>query len=178
MKKTEKTKTVQVLIFMKVLAWIAFFSFAVKAGIFMISYISSIWNPESAKNILEELNLFQLRQEDFTLYSVLIATQVIMSVLKAIVWWLVLKLINKIKLANPFTEEVAHKLENISYVLFAVWVNAVSVGGFVATLGEKAGSLNDTWNHGQFLFMAGLVFIISQIFKHGVELQSENELTV
>jgi hypothetical protein len=33
-------------------------------------------------------------------------------------------------------------------------------------------------NAGEFLFMAGLVFIISPIFKRGVELQSENELTV
>jgi hypothetical protein len=29
-----------------------------------------------------------------------------------------------------------------------------------------------------FIFIAGLVFIISQIFKRGVEIQSENELTV
>ncbi|MBN2635649.1 MAG: DUF2975 domain-containing protein [Prolixibacteraceae bacterium] len=38
--------------------------------------------------------------------------------------------------------------------------------------------MNDSWNTGPFLFMAGLVFVISQIFKRGVEIQSENDLTV
>jgi len=178
MKKTGKTQTEHILIFMKVLAWIAFFSFIVTAGILMFSYISSVWNPESAENIHEGLNLFQLRQENFFLYSVLMTSQFIMYILKAIVWWMVVKLILKIKLANPFTIEVAHRLEIISYFLFAIWVLSVTSAGFVAWLGEKAGSLNDSWNHGQFLFMAGLVFIISQIFKRGVEIQSENELTV
>jgi len=28
------------------------------------------------------------------------------------------------------------------------------------------------------LFMAGILFIVSYIFKHGVKLQSENELTI
>ena len=178
MKKTGKTQTEHVLIFMKILAWIAFFSFVVTAGVLMFSYISSAWNPESAKNIQEGLNLFQLRQENFVLYSVLMISQFIMYILKAVVWWMVVKLILKIKLANPFTLEVAHRLENISYFLFAVWVLSVTSGGFIAWLGEKAGALNDSWSHGPYLFMAGLVFIISQIFKRGIEIQSENELTV
>ncbi|AHW62252.1 Protein of unknown function [Draconibacterium orientale] len=178
MKKVEKTQTEHVLILMKVVAWIAFFSFVVAAGVLLFSYFSSVWNPESAKNIHEGLNLYQLRQENFNLYSVLMASQFVTSIIKAIVWWMVVKLITKIKLTNPFASEVAFKLERISYLLFAVWVFAVTTGGFIAWLGEKAGNLNDSWNHGQYLFMAGLVFIISQIFKRGVELQNENDLTV
>lgn len=178
MKNKGKTQTEHVLIFMKVIAWIAFFSFAVKAGVLMFSYFSSLWNPESANNIHEGLNLFQLRQENFTLYSVLMTTQFIMSILKAVVWWMVIKLINKIKISNPFTPIVAYKLAKISYSLFAIWVMAVTAGGFIAWLGDKAGNLNNSWEHGQFLFMACLVFIIYQIFRRGIELQSENELTV
>lgn len=30
----------------------------------------------------------------------------------------------------------------------------------------------------EFVFMAGVVFVMSQIFKKGVEIQTENELTV
>ncbi len=30
----------------------------------------------------------------------------------------------------------------------------------------------------EFLFMAGIIFIIALIFKRGVEIQSENELTI
>jgi hypothetical protein len=31
---------------------------------------------------------------------------------------------------------------------------------------------------GEFLFLAGIVFVIAQIFKRGIEIQTENELTV
>ena len=31
---------------------------------------------------------------------------------------------------------------------------------------------------GDFIFLAGIVYVFSQIFKKGVEIQSENELTV
>lgn len=178
MKNKGKSQTEQVLIFMKIVAWIAFFGFVVSAGVQLFSYFSSLWNPESAKHIHEDLNLFQLRQENFSLYSVLMATQFIMAILKAVVWWMVVKLINKLKISNPFTGIVAYKLAQISYTLFAVWIFAVTAGGFIAWLGDKAGNLNDSWNHGQYLFMACLVFIIYQIFRRGIELQSENDLTV
>jgi hypothetical protein len=45
-------------------------------------------------------------------------------------------------------------------------------------LSKQAGLSLQDWNGAEFLFVAGLVFIVSQIFKRGVEMQSENELTV
>ena len=40
------------------------------------------------------------------------------------------------------------------------------------------GELHGNWISGEFIFMVGLVFIISQVFKRGVEIQAENDLTV
>ena len=172
------TRTEQILTVLKILAWIAFFGFVVKAGTYLFSTVSSCWNPESAKNIYQGLDLFTLRHDSTSLFLILIFFLLLITVLKAIVWWMVAKLIGKIKIENPFSMEVAHQLEYISYSLFTIWVLSVSGGGFVAWLGEKAGHLNDSWNTGPFLFMAGLVFVISQIFRRGVEIQSENDLTV
>lgn len=173
-----KIRTEQILTVMKILAWVAFFGFVVKAGVYLFSTISSYWNPEKAKDIYQGLDLFTLRLDSISLFLILMVFLVFITVLKAIIWRMVAKLINKIKMENPFTMEVAHQLEYISYSLFTIWVLSVSGGGFVAWLGEKAGHLNDSWNTGPFLFMAGLVFVISQIFKRGVEIQSENDLTV
>jgi len=178
MKFKFKTKTEQILTVMKILAWMAFFGFMIKAGAYLFATVSSFWNPESAANIYQGLDLFILRQDSLALFIALMLSLLIITVLKAIVWWMIAKLIDKIKMENPFTMDVAHRLEYISYSLFAVWVLSVTGGGFAAWLGERAGNLNDSWNTGEFLFIAGLVFIISQIFKRGVELQSENELTV
>jgi len=177
MKFKVQSKTEQILIVMKILAWIAFFAFLIKAGAYLFSYISSYWNPESAGNIYKGLSLLEVRQNSFLLFTALMAGLLIMTILKAIVWYMIAKIIAKIKIKNPFSMEVAHQLEYISYSLFTIWVLSVTGGGFVAWLGERAGNLNGSWNTGD-LFVAGLVFIISQIFKRGVELQSENDLTV
>ena len=174
----KKTKTEHVLIFMKVLAWMAFFGFVVVAGIYLISFLLSLWNPDAANDIYEGLNLYELRQASILRYSFVMVFLILMTIMKAKVWFMVIKIIRKLKIKNPFTLEIATQLENIAYWLFAIWVLAAISGGYFAWIGDMAGDLNDSWDHGQFLFMAGLVFIISQIFKRGVEIQSENELTV
>ena len=79
---------------------------------------------------------------------------------------------------NPFKLEVAQALEKISYVLFAIWIAGMLSGAHTAWLLTKTGELHTDWASGEFIFVAGLVFIISQVFKRGVEIQSENELTV
>lgn len=178
MKKTGKTQTEHVLIFMKILAWIAFFGFVVAAGATLFIYVISFWNPDAASNIYNGSNLFELKQTSLLKYSVTMIFIVLSSSMKAYVWYMVVKIIEKLKIKNPFTLEVAKQLESIAYILFTIWILTVTGGGFWAWLGDLADNLNDSWNHGQYLFMAGLVFIISQIFKRGVELQNENDLTV
>ena len=48
----------------------------------------------------------------------------------------------------------------------------------MAWLAERVAGLEKNYISGEFIFMAGVVFVISQIFKKGVEIQSEHELTV
>lgn len=51
--------------------------------------------------------------------------------------------------------------------------------GYFDFISKRTGiDLVNHFNHGEYFFMAGIVYIISQIFKRGVELQEENELTV
>ncbi len=178
MKAGVSTKTEQILMVMKVLAWIAFIGFMIKAGVYLITYALSFFNPIIANDLYRGLDLYDLRQENMIQYTIVMAFISILTILQSVVWYMLIKIIDKIRLENPFTMDVAHRLESISYSLFTIWILAVTGGGFIAWLGDKAGKLNDSWNTGDFLFMAGLVFIISQIFKRGVEIQSENELTV
>ena len=119
-------------------------------------------------------------------------TEVILNVMNVLAWiafiglliesgailFTYIKIFSKIKLMNPFKMEIALTIEKISYVLFGIWIvsilSSVNSKWMLKWTGEYFG--NGILN--EYLFMAGLVFIISQIFKRGVELQSENELTV
>ncbi len=178
MKFNVQSKTDQILTVMKFIAWIAFIGFAVQTGATVISYVVSWFNPEAARNLYNGMNLGELRELSFVKYTLLIICWVTLLILKANVWYRVARIISLIKIENPFNLEIAHKLEKISYLLFSIWILGYLGSAYAGWLEKMASPLLKEWNSGQFLFMAGLMFIVSQIFKRGVELQSENDLTV
>jgi hypothetical protein len=49
---------------------------------------------------------------------------------------------------------------------------------YTSFLKEVTGKLYGNWLSLELVLMIGLVFFISQVFKQGVEIESENELTV
>lgn len=177
----KQSKTEKILTVMKVFAWIAFFGFCIQSGAYLISYVLSFFNPKVAGDIYGGINLIELRENNFIAYSMLMVCLVIVVSLKANVWYKVTGIISSIKIENPFTLEITNRLEKISYLLLAIWILGFignSYTGWLAKKVEINTGLFSTFNSGEFLFMAGLLFIVSQIFKRGVELQSENELTV
>jgi hypothetical protein len=49
----------------------------------------------------------------------------------------------------------------------------------LSQLGYVIGDIGQYWDDtAAFLMMAAIIFVISQIFKKGIELQNENDLTV
>ena len=173
-----KTKTGQILTVMRILAWVAFIGFMIEAGAILFSYGVSWINPEEARNLYKGLNLYDLRQLNVWYYTYAVSFMVGLSAMKSFVWYLVIKTLSKINLANPFKMEVAQTLERISHVLFGTWVVGMLSSAYSAWLLKTTGEAFVNYVSGEFIFVAGLVFIISQIFKRGVEIQSENELTV
>jgi hypothetical protein len=178
MKTQTKSRTEQILMVMHVLAWIAFIGLCIKAGAILISYGVSLVNPEAAKNLYNHLNLDNLQHFSFIHYSLTVSLIVSYMAMKANLIYLVIKSLSKVNLANPFTYDMTRLLEKISYVLAGIWAVAIMSNAYTSWLMKRAGAFDATLSSGEFLFMAGLVFIISQVFRRGVELQSENELTI
>ena len=178
MKIQTKTRTEQILMVMHILAWVAFIGFMIEAGAILVSYGASVVNPDGAKNVYRGLNLYNLRQFNFWHYTLSVSFMVALSIMKAFVSFLVIKTLSKFNLANPFTMEVARRLEKISYVAFGTWLVTMLSNAHTAWLMKITGELHGNWISGEFIFMIGLVFIISQVFTRGVEIQSENDLTV
>jgi len=81
-------------------------------------------------------------------------------------------------MTNPFTMEVAKRLENIAYTIILVWVAILIYNGQLKWLAKDVADLEGRALSTDLIIYAGLVFVISQIFKKGVEIQTENELTV
>jgi len=178
MKIKTQTRTEQILTVMHILAWVAFIGFLIQAGVFLLSYTMTWFNPDAAKNVYRGLNLYSLSQSNFRHYTLSMAFLIALAIMKACVSFLFIKVLSKVNLVNPFKIEVSIMLERISYVLFATWVLAMLHNAHTGWLLRKTGAMQGDWVTGEFIFIAAIVFVISQIFKRGVEIQSENELTV
>ncbi|HEU0064405.1 MAG TPA: DUF2975 domain-containing protein, partial [Flavisolibacter sp.] len=150
----------------------------IKAGAILISYGVSIWNPEGAKNLYMGQNLYNLRQYNFFHYTLMVSFMVALLVLEAYIAYLVIRVLSRIKLANPFTFEVSGLIQKISYFIFGTWIMGMLYNAHTIWLLKRIAGFQENMISGEFIFLAGVVFVFSQIFKKGVELQSENELTV
>ena len=173
-----KNRTEQILLVMHVLAWIVFFGLIIKAGAIIVSYVVSTSNAEGAKNLYRGMNLFAVRQFSFWQYTTLVSFMVAILFLKANIAYLVTRVLSKIKMTSPFTIEISKLLEKISYTIFGTWLVVMLYNGHTTWLAKRIDGMEEKFISGEFILLAGVVFVISQIFKKGVELQTESELTV
>jgi hypothetical protein len=173
-----KTNTERILVVMNILTWTASIGLMIQAGIFLFAYALSFVNSEAARNIYGGLNLHDLRERDFTNYTVSILFAAALPALKANALLLLAKILSEVKLASPFALPVVQKIKSMSLLFLAAWVVSVFKDMHYHWLMDQLTSKQNSWGNGELLYMAGLVFIISQILKRGVEMQSENELTV
>lgn len=176
-----KTKTI--LSIMNVLVWIAFVGLCIKTGALLFTFMMSLfWNPLAAGNLYLGLDLSQLFAYSQWRYISMMSLILFLSGLKAYFFFLVTRIFENINMAYPFSEGVSNLLIKISSTALGVGILALLAKGYIKSLvknGVELPSLNDYLGGAQeYLFMAGIIFIIAQVFIRGLEIQSENELTV
>jgi hypothetical protein len=173
-----KTRTEQILTVMHILAWVAFVGFLIEAGTILTAYGVSIISPLTAENLPKAESLSRLREYNVWHYTLSMSFLVALPIMKSLVSFYVIKTLSKFNLDNPFTKEVSIRLEMVSHLAFGTWVVAMASNLHMFSLQKATGELHGNWVSGEFIFMVGLVYVVSQVFKRGVEIQSENEFTV
>ena len=173
-----KTKTETILIVMNVLTWIAFVGLMIEAGAVLVSWFVSLVNEEAAKNLYMRFDLSSLKQSSVWLYSISLFFKFGLLSLKALAAYLVIEILWKLNIINPFTVEISRRIEKMSYVVLSAGILALVSDGYHNWLNHRGFNFPQGPDPGEFLFLAGILFIVAQTFKKGVELQSENELTI
>jgi hypothetical protein len=176
-----KTKTQTILTVSKWLAFLGLIGYSILFGSQLTTLVASFINPEWAKRTYEvDLNLFSIRDHSTGFYVSAMSLTIAVSALKVLVWYVVFDLLSKLKLQTPFSMEVEKKLERVAYLLLAVWiVSSIFWKIYIYYLSRDTGVQLPTNSSGdEYLFMAGIIYIISQVFKRGIEIQEENQLTV
>lgn len=166
---------------LKIIAWIIFIGLCIEAGVLLVNFIFSIYNPDFAKNLYQNLDLSSLYLNNkwgfYSLYSVLLT----ISMLKALLFYTVVVLVTKIDLQKPFNTIVSKQILKISYYTFSIGIfnylgqNTIKNFNFS---GFNIDSLNNFSDSKAFVLMAAVIYVIAIIFAKGVEYQNELEETV
>lgn len=165
-----------------VVASFIFIGLCIEAGGLLVNYIYAIYNPQSINNLFQKLDLTELYQYNpidfYLIYSFINS----LALLKAVLFYIVVYMLYKMDLKKPFNEFVAMKITNISYI--TLFIGLLSYIGQSWIEKQYTGTkfiqnIAPFWvDNEAFILMGGVIYIIARIFKSGVELQKENELTV
>jgi len=172
-----KKHTPAILTVLHILAWIAFIGLLIVAGSYIISYMVSIGNPVASKDLYKGMDLSAYREQSFLNYSLIVAYKVMLYLVQAYIAFLVTRLLSKLNINRPFSDDVVELMQKISYSILFLWL-VVMVNNIHSALLDKIYGIAATYISGDFIFLAGIVYVLAQMFKRGVEIQSENELTV
>jgi len=164
---------------MNIIFWILFIGLCIKTGAILISFLVSLFvNSEGARNLYLGLDLFNLYSYDKTQYGFVVSLLIFFTALKAYMAYLVVKIFLKFDLGKPFNSAVTQLVSRVSIVALEAGVLAILASGYTKRLSKQGLETFQDWGGNEFLFLAGIIFIIAQIFKKGAELQTESELTV
>ncbi|MDF2514810.1 MAG: hypothetical protein K0R59_106 [Sphingobacterium sp.] len=176
------TKTNNVYGLLKVVSWIIFLALCVQAGVFIFNYVFSLFKPIVTQDLYLGLNLSKLYESSRTDYSILFLLLIVTSAFKAYLFYWVVNLFSKLNFVRPFSTEIAKQIVRIGYVALIIGLLSLLALQYalqLESLGNELSFITKYWNdYAGFLMMAVIVFVIVQIFKKGIELQNENDLTL
>lgn len=175
-----KTKTLYNLL--RVLTWVIFIGLCVQTGAFIFNYVFSLLKPIATHNLYMGLNLSALYETSKMVYSKLFLLLIATSALKAYLFYGVVSLFRKLDFVRPFSTEIVLRIVRIGYVALSVGILhllALQYALHLESDGNDLGFITEYWNdYAGFLMMSLIVFVIVQVFKKGIELQIENDLTL
>ena len=174
------TTSTTVLKIMNGVFWIVFFGLCIKTGAIIISFCVSLFvNEQGAGDLYLGLNLSELFAFSQYHYVGTVSLLIALYALKAYIAYLVVRIFMKFNLYSPFSIEVTSLIKRISYCALNAAVLSLIAGGYTKWLMNHHGvSVPIDWPGEEILFYAGILYIVSLVFKKGMELQTENDLTV
>lgn len=177
-----KISSVLILKGLQLISWILFIGLCIHAGslLFTMIYVL-IGNPNAA--IYYELE--HVLQADNSHFIKLMSIMVIVAILKAILFYCIIKVFVKkqLNVNYPFTETFYTFINNMAWIalgigLFSHWGSGYLKKMTVLNLPLPEDKTLHIAGADVWIFMAIILLVLAQIFKKGVVMQHENEYTI
>lgn len=182
-----KDGTTRMLKMLYFLSWFIFVGVSIEAGGFLVGAVFALAKPEVVQNLwlwqMVDLSaLFSYGQVHFFTVVVLMS---IVALLKAILFYLIIKILHdkKLNMVQPFNRDMGHFIARMSYLSLLIALFAwcgFRYRGWLLVQGVQMPDTGDMRLGGPdvWAFMGIVLLVIAQIFKKGIEIQEEHELTV
>jgi len=181
-----KISTKQILNFLNVLSWIIFLGLCVEAGgIIFNAFFTHFINNDGSNYFWNGIDFSALYNFDYGHFFVIILLMSIVAIMKALMFFQIVKTLNykKLDLSKPFNKELRGVIVIIAYIVLAIGIFSNWGINYTQWLVSKNINMPNVIEMGfggadVWLFMCVILFVIAQIFKRGIELQEENDLTI
>lgn len=180
-----KVNTNLVLKVLYVLSWIIFVGLCIEAGGYLTNAVFAIVRPSVVKYLWHEADLSALLTYGNGHFFTLVLIMSITAILKAWLFYLIISILptGKLNLSQPFNKAVGRFISRLSYLPFFIGIFSWYGAKYTTWLVQQGVKMPDVQylrlgGADVWLFMSVTLFIIAQIFKRGIEIQTENELTV
>jgi hypothetical protein len=177
-----KVSTQQMLKILYVLSWIIFLGVCIDAGSFIFNGVYTVTvNAYAAKYF----GLSALYEFDSGHFLVQLLFMSIAGVMKALIFYLIVKILHekKLNMSQPFNTHVQRFIVNVAYLSVGIGLFSHWGASYAEWLAKEGVQMPDAQQlhldgAGVWIFMSVILFVIAQIFKRGIEIQTENELTI
>ncbi len=171
---------------LEIVCWFLFIGLAIETGGYLSNTIITLFvKPEWASHFWGFMDLSNLFQFDLGLFICLTSLLITVSLLKTILFYKTILIFHKKKfnLDHPFNPAIQDFLFHFCYIVFAIglftyagskfsnWLLAQGV--LIPTLEKLNLGGADVW-----IFMGVTLLLVAKIFKKGIEIQNENDLTI
>ncbi len=181
-----KITTKQILNVLNIFCWIIFIGALVDAGGIICSALYAVlFNPLAAKDFWNGADLASLYSYDTGQFLVVTAYMSIAGVMKAILLYLIVKVFydKKLDISYPFNRTVVKLIAGVAYLALGIGFFSLWGKKYIQWIVSKGIAMPDIENlrlgGGDVWLLMGVAFlVIAQIFKRGIEIQDEHELTV
>ena len=169
-----------------ILAWIIFIGLSIEAGgILFNSFYTMFIKPIGAQFFWNKMDLSGLYAADKVYFIIVTVLMSIVAILKAILFYVIIRAIHhrKLDFTQPFNKALPRFISSLAWLaigigLFSSWGTnqskiLLAKGISIPDIQKMGFGGADVW-----FFMGVILIVIAQICKRGVEIQTENDLTI
>jgi hypothetical protein len=168
--------------FLYAIIWIIFIGLSIEAGGLVVNFFFGWFKPEIVSKLYQKLNITDTYKDSRWVFFVSYSIILILSIAKAILFYIVISLMHTMDRKKPFNTFVARKILRIGYLTLFIGLFsyiASKIVNYFMHYGFEPNKLSQFWVDSEaFIFVGAIIYIIATIFKQGVDIQNENDLTV